>query len=171
MTLVQSPITANWVTKQMNSHTFCRPKNSSFGHLNFELSQKTLKSLYLLIFEDVFEALLNVTNWLISSVKTKRVSDFVVWTKFVTWVCSLEKRSPYSGWTKWSCWGICLASSAGVKHFSRARSKPGRLQKLRKNLTLILRQLFPDIILKKVIINLNLKKSKKYFIEFFQNFF
>ena len=31
-----------------------------------------------MIFEDVFEALLNVTNWLTFSVKTKPVSDFVV---------------------------------------------------------------------------------------------
>ena len=45
MTLVQSPITANWVTKQMNSHTFCRPKNSSFGRLNFEFEENVEISL------------------------------------------------------------------------------------------------------------------------------
>ena len=45
MTLVQSPITANWVTKQMNSHTFCHPKNSSFGRLNFEFEENVEISL------------------------------------------------------------------------------------------------------------------------------
>ena len=73
MTLVQSPITANWVTKQMNSHTrFVLQKTPLLAVWILNL-KKTLKSLYLLIFEDVFEALLNVTNWLISSTKQKPV--------------------------------------------------------------------------------------------------
>ena len=112
MTLVQSPIEANWVIKQLN-FLVLSPKTPLFALWIDVISKKTLKSLYLLIFEDVFEALVNVTNWFISSVKTKRVCcgkeefcERISWPGFVRYN---DEALALFGMDEVKLLGICLA--------------------------------------------------------------
>ena len=91
-------------------------KNSYFWHKIAEKFKKTLKSLYLLIFHEFFEALVNglLSSFFRGKIETGFcccVKEFG-WTNFVTWVCSLSttKALALFGMDEVKL-GICLAVS------------------------------------------------------------
>ena len=101
---------------QLKLFAFCHLKNSYFWHKIAKNLKKTLKSLYLLIFHEFFEALVNglLSSFFRGKIETGFcccVKEFG-WTNFVTWVCSLSttKALALFGMDEVKL-GICLAVS------------------------------------------------------------